>query len=161
MDDANTRVKALRDRLEKELLQRIPHAFVAGDLLKRLPNTANIAFGDIEGEGILHFLNREGVACSSGSACACGSQEPSHVLVAMNVPNSAAHGAIRFSFSRNNGEEDVDRVLEVMPGIVKKLRELSPSASQARGLQSAPGLGDKANPTTVSGPGECNAQLFR
>ncbi|QKD19703.1 cysteine desulfurase NifS [Mesorhizobium sp. NZP2077] len=161
MHDANTRVKALRDRLEKELLQRIPHAFVAGDLLKRLPNTANIAFEDIEGEGILHFLNREGIACSSGSACACGSLEPSHVLVAMNIPNSTAHGAIRFSFSRNNGEEDVDRVLEVMPGIVEKLRQLSPSASQVRGLQSAPGLGDNANPTTVSGPGECNAQLFR
>ncbi|MUT27139.1 cysteine desulfurase NifS [Mesorhizobium japonicum] len=128
MDDANTRVRALRDRLEKELLQRIPDAFVAGDLRARLSNTANIAFGHIEGDGILHFLNREGIACSSGSACASGSLEPNHVLVAMNIPDSAAHGAIRFSFSRNNGEEDVDRVLEVMPGIVKKLRDLSPSS---------------------------------
>ncbi|WP_201842496.1 cysteine desulfurase NifS [Microvirga zambiensis] len=120
MDDENTRVKALRDRLEKGLLQRIPNAFVTGDPLERLPNPANIAFAYIEGEGMLLLLHREGIACSSGSL------EPSHVLRAMNIPYTAAHGAIRFSFSRDNGEEDVDRVLEVIPGIVEKLRALSP-----------------------------------
>ncbi|AZO19317.1 cysteine desulfurase NifS [Mesorhizobium sp. M1E.F.Ca.ET.045.02.1.1] len=126
MDDENTRVKALRDRLEKGLLQRIPNAFVTGDPLERLPNTANVAFEYIEGEGMLLLLNREGIACSSGSACTSGSLEPSHVLRAMDIPYTAAHGAIRFSFSRDNDEEDVDRVLDVMPGIVEKLRDLSP-----------------------------------
>ena len=126
MHDEQTRVAALRDRLEKGLLQRIGNAFVTGDVESRLPNTANIAFEFIEGEGILLMLNKEGIACSSGSACTSGSLEPSHVLRAMKVPYTAAHGAIRFSFSRENNDEDVDRVLEVMPRIVDKLRGLSP-----------------------------------
>jgi cysteine desulfurase len=126
MHDEQTRVLALRDRLEKGLLQRIGNAFVTGDTDSRLPNTANIAFEYIEGEGILLLLNKEGIACSSGSACTSGSLEPSHVLRAMKVPYTAAHGAIRFSFSRDNNEEDVDRVLDVMPGVVEKLRALSP-----------------------------------
>jgi cysteine desulfurase len=126
MAEETTRVKALRDRLEKGLLQRIGNAFVTGDPLERLPNTANVAFEFIEGEGILLLLNREGIAASSGSACTSGSLEPSHVLRAMQVPYTAAHGAIRFSFSRDNIDADVDRVLEVMPGIIEKLRALSP-----------------------------------
>jgi cysteine desulfurase len=126
MEDEQTRVAALRDRLEKGLLQRIGNAFVTGDAESRLPNTANIAFEFIEGEGILLLLNKEGIACSSGSACTSGSLEPSHVLRAMKVPYTAAHGAIRFSFSRENNDEDVDRVLEVMPKVVEKLRALSP-----------------------------------
>jgi cysteine desulfurase len=80
----------------------------------------------VEGEGILLLMNREGIAASSGSACTSGSLEPSHVLRAMNIPYTAAHGAIRFSFSRDNTDADVDRVLEVMPGIIEKLRALSP-----------------------------------
>ena len=117
---------ALRDRLESGLLQRIGNAVVTGDPDNRLPNTSNIAFEFIEGEGILLLLNKEGIACSSGSACTSGSLEPSHVLRAMKVPYTAAHGAIRFSFSRENTEEDVDRVLDVLPGIVERLRGLSP-----------------------------------
>ncbi|MFO1025494.1 MAG: cysteine desulfurase NifS [Acetobacteraceae bacterium] len=126
MQDEQTRVAALRDRLEKGLLQRIGNAFVTGDADNRLPNTANIAFEFIEGEGILLLLNKEGIACSSGSACTSGSLEPSHVLRAMKVPYTAAHGAIRFSFSRENDDADVDRVLDVMPKIVERLRALSP-----------------------------------
>ncbi len=126
MEDENTRVAALRDRLEKGLLQRIPNSFVTGNPLERLPNTSNIAFEYIEGEGILLLMNREGIAASSGSACTSGSLEPSHVLRAMKVPYTAAHGAIRFSFSRDNTDADVDRVLEVMPPIIDKLRSMSP-----------------------------------
>ena len=126
MADEQTRVAGLRDRLEKGLLQRIGNAFVTGDTENRLPNTANVAFEYIEGEAILLFMNREGIAASSGSACTSGSLEPSHVLRAMNVPYTAAHGAIRFSFSRENGETEVDRVLEAMPQIIERLREMSP-----------------------------------
>ncbi|MFA5121517.1 cysteine desulfurase NifS [Zavarzinia sp.] len=126
MAEEQSRVKALRDRLESGLLQRIGNSFVTGDTDHRLPNTANVAFEFIEGEAILLLLNKQGIAASSGSACTSGSLEPSHVLRAMKVPYTAAHGAIRFSFSRENGEEDVDRVLEVMPGIIEKLRALSP-----------------------------------
>lgn len=126
MAEENGRVRALRDRLEKGLLQRIPNCCVTGDADNRLPNTANIAFEFIEGEGILLLLNREGIAASSGSACTSGSLEPSHVLRAMKIPYTAAHGAIRFSLSRDNSPEEVDHVLEVMPGIIDKLRALSP-----------------------------------
>ncbi len=126
MDDENTRVRALRDRLEGGLLQRISHAMVTGDPEHRLPNTSNIAFEYIEGEGILLLLNKAGIAASSGSACTSGSLEPSHVMRAMKVPYTAAHGAIRFSLSRENTAEDVDHVLEVMPGIVETLRGMSP-----------------------------------
>ena len=126
MADETTRVAALRDRLEKGLLQRIPNAFVTGNPAERLPNTTNVAFEYVEGEGILLLLNREGIAASSGSACTSGSLEPSHVLRAMKVPYTAAHGAIRFSLSRDNTDADVDRVLECLPGIIEKLRAMSP-----------------------------------
>jgi len=126
MAEENTRVRALRDRLEKGLLQRIGNAFVTGDPEQRLPNTANVAFEFVEGEGILLLLNKAGIAASSGSACTSGSLEPSHVLRAMKIPYTAAHGAIRFSFSRDNVDEDVDQVLEAMPQIIEKLRALSP-----------------------------------
>ncbi|MBL8574321.1 MAG: cysteine desulfurase NifS [Hyphomicrobiaceae bacterium] len=126
MAEEQTRVKALRDRLEKGLLQRIGSSFVTGDPEHRLPNTLNIAFEYIEGEAILLFLNKEGIAASSGSACTSGSLEPSHVMRAMNVPYTAAHGATRFSFSRENTDADVDQVLDVLPGIIARLRQLSP-----------------------------------
>lgn len=126
MHDEVTRVRSLRDRLEKGLLQRIPNTFVTGDADNRLPNTCNIACEFIEGEAILLLLNRAGIAASSGSACTSGSLEPSHVLRAMSVPYTAAHGATRFSFSRENTDEDVDRVIEAMPPIIEKLRDLSP-----------------------------------
>ncbi|MDR3376351.1 MAG: cysteine desulfurase NifS [Ancalomicrobiaceae bacterium] len=131
MADEQTRVKAMRDRLEKGLLQRIPNTFVTGDPDNRLPNTLNIACEYIEGEAILLMLNRAGIAASSGSACTSGSLEPSHVLRAMAIPYTAAHGATRFSFSRENTEDDVDHVIEAMPPIIERLRELSPFWSGA------------------------------
>lgn len=127
------RLASLRDRLEKGLLQRIDNAFVTGDPSCRLPNTCNIAFEFIEGEAILLLLNREGIAASSGSACTSGSLEPSHVMRAMGVPYTAAHGATRFSLSRDTSDADIDQVLEVLPGIVAKLRDLSPFWSGGKG----------------------------
>jgi len=126
MAEENTRVKALRDKLEQGVLKSTPNCFVNGDLNDRLPNTCNVAFEYVEGEAILLHLNRAGIAASSGSACTSGSLEPSHVLRAMNIPFTAAHGSIRFSLSRDNTEEEVDRVIEVLPGIIEKLRALSP-----------------------------------
>jgi cysteine desulfurase len=126
MADEQIRVKALRDRLEAGILQRVPNCFVNGDKYDRLPNTCNVAFEFVEGEAILLHLTRAGIAASSGSACTSGSLEPSHVLRAMNIPFTAAHGSIRFSFSRDSVEEDVDAVIDVLPGIMEKLRALSP-----------------------------------
>lgn len=120
------RVKELRDRLEQGLLERIPNARVNGDPEYRLPNTTSIAFEFVEGEAILLMLNEEGICASSGSACTSGSLEPSHVLRAMGVPFTAAHGSIRFSLSIYNTQDEVDRVIEVLPGIIARLRELSP-----------------------------------
>ncbi|AYG64055.1 cysteine desulfurase NifS [Rhizobium jaguaris] len=122
MEDENGRVRSLRDRLEKELLQRIPDAFVTGTPLERLPNTSNIAFEQVEADGILLHLDRYGIACSSGSACTSDSPEPSHVLTAMNIPHISALGVIRFSLSRDNCDDDIDYVLDVLPGIVSDLR---------------------------------------
>jgi cysteine desulfurase len=126
MADEQGRVREIRDRLEKAILQRVPNCVVNGDRHDRLPNTLNIAFEYVESEAILLHLNRAGIAASSGSACTAGSTEPSHVLKAMNLAPEALHGAIRFSFSRDNVAEDVDRVIEVLPGILEKLREMSP-----------------------------------
>jgi len=126
IDQENTRVKALRDRLEEGLLASCPDARLNGDPTSRLPNTTNISFEYIEGEAILLLLDQEGICASSGSACTTGSLEPSHVLRAMGVPFTAAHGSIRFSLSYYTTDQEVDRVLKVMPGIVNRLREISP-----------------------------------
>jgi len=126
MDDENTRVKALRDKLERGILESCPDSRVNGDSEHRLPNTTNISFEYIEGEAILLLLDRYGICASSGSACTSGSLEPSHVLRAMGVPFTAAHGSIRFSLSRYNTEEEVDFTIEKMPEIITRLRELSP-----------------------------------
>lgn len=126
MNDEQTRVRALRDRLEAGILASVGNCMVTGDVDNRLPNTTNIAFECIEGEAILLLLNKEGIAASSGSACTSGSLEPSHVLRAMNIPYTAAHGAIRFSFSRENAMEDVEQVLAAVPGIIANLRAMSP-----------------------------------
>jgi cysteine desulfurase len=122
--DERARIGALRDRLQDGLLARFETAIVVGDVKHRLTNTLNIAFESLESEAILLLLDRQDIAASSGSACAAGSMEPSHVLRAMKLPYTAAHGAIRFSFSRDNTIEDVDRVLAAMPPIVEKLRNL-------------------------------------
>ena len=126
MDAENTTVKALRDKLEKGILSQVSHCFVTGDPSNRLPNTCNIAFEYIEGEAILLLLNKLGIACSSGSACTSGSLEPSHVMRAMGIPYTAAHGTIRFSLSRYNTEAEVDRVIAAVPDIIAQLRKLSP-----------------------------------
>ncbi|QGM93927.1 cysteine desulfurase NifS [Methylocystis rosea] len=118
-------IAALRDRLEAGVTQRIGQCQISGDVDNRLVNTSNIAFSDIEGEAILTHLDRAGIAASTGSACTAGSNEPSHVLRAMNVPEEALHGAIRFSLSRENTIEEIDDVLETLPGIVAKLREIA------------------------------------
>ncbi|HSV26524.1 MAG TPA: cysteine desulfurase NifS [Sedimentisphaerales bacterium] len=124
--DENTRVRKLRDRLEKTLLKRCPDCRVNGGQVDRLPNTTNISFEFIEGEAILLLMDRSGVCASSGSACTSGSLEPSHVLRAMGVPFTAAHGSIRFSLSRYNTEEEIDFVADKMPEVITRLRELSP-----------------------------------
>ena len=126
MAHEQTAVRALRDRLEQGLLAAVPNCFVTGDTDDRLPNTANIAFEYIEGEAILLLLNKLGIAASSGSACTSGSLEPSHVMRAMGIPYTAAHGTIRFSLSRYNTAEEVERVIEAVPPIVAQLRKLSP-----------------------------------
>jgi cysteine desulfurase len=124
--DEMTRVSKLRDRLEAGLLASCPDSTVNGDRQHRLPNTTNMSFQYIEGEAILYHLSDIGVAASSGSACTSGSLEPSHVIRAMGVPFTSAHGSIRFSLSRYNTEEEIDYVINRMPAIVKRLRELSP-----------------------------------
>ncbi|MCX5645039.1 MAG: cysteine desulfurase NifS [Phycisphaerae bacterium] len=126
MADENTRVKRLRDRLEKALLKGCPDSRINGDSESRLPNTTNISFEFVEGEAILLLLDRHGICASSGSACSSGSLEPSHVLRAMGVPFTAAHGSIRFSLSRYNTQEEVDFTIQKMPEIIYRLRELSP-----------------------------------
>jgi cysteine desulfurase len=120
------RMAALRDKLEQGLLASCPDARVNGDPQQRLPNTSNISFQYIEGEAMLYHLSDLGVAASSGSACTSGSLEPSHVIRAMGVPFTAAHGSIRFSLSRYTTEADIDYVLKHMPDIVLRLRALSP-----------------------------------
>jgi cysteine desulfurase len=124
--EENERVKRLRDKLENALLEKCPGSQLNGDKENRLPNTSNISFEYIEGEAILLMLDKYGICASSGSACTSGSLEPSHVLRAMGVPFTAAHGSIRFSLSRYNTEEEVDYTIEKMPAIINKLRELSP-----------------------------------
>jgi cysteine desulfurase len=126
LDDERTRVAGLRDRLEQGILERIPWVEVNGRDAPRLPNTLNVACHFIEGEGILYQLSEHGICASSGSACTSGSLEPSHVLRAMNVPLTAIQGSVRFSLSRFNTQQDVERILEVFPTIVANLRRLSP-----------------------------------
>ena len=116
----------LRDRLEAGLLERIPRIKINGDKSSRLPNTSSVSFEFIEGEAILLLMNQFGICASSGSACTTGSLEPSHVLRAMGIPYTSAHGTIRFSFSRYNTVEEVDFILEKLPPIIATLRKLSP-----------------------------------
>jgi len=119
-------VKSLRDFLEEGIIKSIPRSFVNGDRKMRLPNTTNISFEGIEGEAILLLLNEYGICASSGSACTTGSLEPSHVLVAMSVPFTRAHGSIRFSLSRYNTKEEMEYIVSKMPQIVLRLRGISP-----------------------------------
>ena len=126
MEEENTKVKALRDKLETELLRRVPKSRINGGGAERLPNTTSISFESIEGESILLLMDEFGICASSGSACTSGSLQPSHVLRAMGVPFTMAHGSVRFSLSVYNTEEEVDFVIDKIPPIIEKLRKLSP-----------------------------------
>lgn len=127
--EEQTRVRALRDRFETEILAAIPDAEVNGDREHRLPNTTNISFAGIESEGALMLLDERGICCSAGSACTSGSVHPSHVLKAMGFSNERARASLRFSFGRFNTDADVDAALEALPAIVGKLRNLAPTGS--------------------------------
>ena len=126
LDEENTRVKPLTDYLEAKLLEKIPNTLVNGDRVHRLPNTVSVSFEYVEGESILLLLSDLGICASSGSACTSGSLEPSHVLRAMGVPFTAAHGSIRFSLSVYNTKEEMDYIIEHLPPIIQRLRDISP-----------------------------------
>jgi len=126
LDEENTRVKDMRDRLEGEILRLIPKVRVNGGAARRLPNTSSVAFEFVEGEAILLLLSEKGICASSGSACTSGSLEPSHVLRAMGVPFTCAHGSIRFSLSRFTTDADVDAIIRELPPIIQRLRDMSP-----------------------------------
>lgn len=121
-----SQIRKLRDKLENVLLKNISDTYLNGDKEKRTPHISNISFKNAEGEAIILNLDFLGIAVSSGSACTARSLESSHVLTAMKVPHELSHGAIRFSLSQETTEEEIDKVLEVLPGIIKKLREMSP-----------------------------------
>jgi len=125
-EDEETRVRGLRDRLERSIEATIPSVQVNGRGSTRLPNTLNVSCHFVEGEGMLYQLSDAGICASSGSACTSGSLEPSHVLRAMKVPFTAVHGSIRFSLSRYNTDDDIDHILKVFPKMVANLRRLSP-----------------------------------
>ena len=137
MADEAVKLTALRDRLEAGILAKCPNVRVNGDRANRLPNTLNVSFEYIEGEAIAYHLSDLGICISTGSACASGSLDPSHVIRAMGVPFIAVHGSVRFSLSRYNTDDDVDYVLEKLPPVIKNLRELSP-------------FGPDSDPTTFS-----------
>ncbi len=126
LEQERTQVAALRDRLENGIVSQIPDCKINGDTEHRLPNTTNIAFEAVEGEAILLMLDQYGICASSGSACTSGSLEPSHVMRAMGVPFTYAHGSTRFSLSRYTTEQEIDTVVKVMPDIIKNLRAMSP-----------------------------------
>jgi cysteine desulfurase len=125
-------VARLRDRLEQGLVSRVQNAMINGDTTSRLPNTTNISFEYIEGESILLMMNELKICASSGSACTSGSLEPSHVLRAMGIPFTAAHGSIRFSLSHHNTEKEMDFIIEKMPPIIDRLRQMSPFWNQGK-----------------------------
>ena len=126
MDEEGGRVREMRDRLQRELTSLIPNTRINGGGAERLPNTLSIAMEFVEGEGILLLLSEKGICASSGSACTSGSLEPSHVLRAMGVPFTCAHGSIRFSLSRFTTDDDIDAVIKELPPIISRLRQMSP-----------------------------------
>jgi cysteine desulfurase len=127
MAEENSRVRALRDRLETGLLERVPDTFVNGDRSARLPNTTNLSFAGIESDAALVMFDRHQLCCSAGSACRTGSLETSHVLRAMNVPAERARASMRFSFGRFNTDADVEKALEIIPAVISKLRAMAPA----------------------------------
>ncbi len=138
LNDENTRVRALRDRMEKGILSKIPDSIRNGDPTSRLPNTSNIAFDFVEAESVLLLLDQAGICASSGSACTTGSLDPSHVLVAMGLTPARARGSIRFSLGIYNTDAEVDYLLEQLPPIIAKLRAVSPLKPQAAAKHTQP-----------------------
>ena len=126
MDERAKRVSGMRDRIIDGIVQNIPHVLVNGDREKRLPGNVNICFEGIEGESLLLRLDLEGICASSGSACTSGSLDPSHVLLAIGLPKEVAHGSLRLTLDEENTEQEVDYLLQVLPGIVSGLRDMSP-----------------------------------
>jgi cysteine desulfurase len=126
MDEENKRLTKLRDKLMNGILEKIPYCRLNGDRVHRLPGNVNISFQYIEGESLLLWLDMNEIAASSGSACTSGSLDPSHVLLGIGLPHEIAHGSLRLSLGMENTEEEVEKVLEVLPGIVSKLRDMSP-----------------------------------
>ena len=144
LEEENTRVRALRDRLEDAVLTTIPGTSRNGAKQDRLPNTSNIAFDFVEAEAILMLLDQVGICASSGSACTTGSLDPSHVLVAMGLSPERARGSVRFSLGIDNTDEDVDYLLKHLPPIISKLRSVSPaSGAEAKVVRA------ESTPTTV------------
>jgi cysteine desulfurase len=125
-----TRVAAMRDRLERTILAEISDTHVNGRTDARVANTTNIGFARLEAEAILLLLSEQGIAASAGAACSSGSLEPSHVLQAMKIDPKIAHGAIRFSLSKYTIDREIDRALEVLPGVIQKLRAVLPVGAQ-------------------------------
>jgi cysteine desulfurase len=134
LDTDNVRITQLLDRLEVGLQERIPNIRINGGRARRLPNTSNISFQFVESEGILVLMDQLGICASSGSACTSGSTQPSHVLRSMGIPYSMARGAIRFSLSIYNTDEDIDLVIERLPPIIGRLREMSPNWKAERAM---------------------------
>jgi len=126
MEERMSRISALRDKLRHGLMQAVDHVKLNGHPEKRLPNNLNLSFEYVEGESMLLNLDMKGIAASSGSACTSGTLDPSHVLLAMGMKHEVAHGSLRMTLGRETTEEDIDYVLEVLPGIVQRLREMSP-----------------------------------
>lgn len=125
-DAENARQAALRDKLITGILTTVPKTFLNGHPVERLPNNVNISFMDIEGEALLLMLNEHGICASTGSACTSKSLDPSHVILALGLPYEASHGSIRFTLGKQTTEAEINKVIEVLPGIVKTLRHLSP-----------------------------------
>lgn len=132
MDKETEHLQALKERLEKGMIEKIPHIKVNGHPDKRLPNTSNISFEFVEGESLLLNLDMKGIAASSGSACTSGSLEPSHVLVSMGLTHELSHGSVRFSLGKSNTVEEIDYLLEIMPPIVERMRSMSPLYAGAK-----------------------------
>ena len=125
-DKTTAKMRALRDKMIKAVPDLVPRSYVNGHLVQRLVNNASFRFDFIEGEGLILSLDMKGIAASTGSACSTGSLEPSHVLLALGLTHEQAHGSLRITLGRENTEEEVGYFLEVLPGVVSKLREISP-----------------------------------
>ncbi|MBF0215650.1 MAG: IscS subfamily cysteine desulfurase [Candidatus Omnitrophica bacterium] len=132
MDEDSKRIFNLREKLRNGIIKRIPHIHINGHLIDTLPGTLNISFEGVEGESVLLYLDLEGIAVSTGSACASGSLDPSHVLLATGLAQEAAHGSIRFSLGRENTEQEVDMVLEILPKVIGKVRSISTAYGSVR-----------------------------